>query len=945
MPPLTGIVGIYGPEIVWAAKIACDEVNEGGGLLGRRLELMIEDDGSLPATAVPAALKLVKRGCVALVGNLLSNSRIAVAAQVAEPKKIPYLNFSFYEGSIQSRYFFHFAALPNQQIDKMIPYMANRYGYKMFFAGNNYEWPRGSIDAAKRALKRIDGDVVGEEYLSIGADIFVIHRLLDQVACSGADVFVPYFAGEDQIALLTHFAGRGLKRRMAVVMGHFDEVMARRLGPSVREGLYSVNSYYMTINSDENRHYLDRLRRLPGVRGVWPNGNGVMSNFGEGTYVCVHAFAEAVRRARGVEVEGLVEGLEGVEVVGPQGRVVMDAETHHASVNTYLARCRGDGTFPIVERFGCNRPKIPERYRVPLAHARGLSAGVSQVRVQPEGEVIGQLEAAQTILSHVDAAILVTDGVGTIQDVNTNTCEMFGYTREELLGMSVHMLLPPHFRQHHAQQVLDFTKSTDTKKSMAQRSDVSGYRQNGTFFPAEVSLSKFRTGEDWSVVATIRDITERKLLEESLRQRALYDELTQIPNRDLIRVRCVKALRRSAQHNEHVALLLVGIDHFKTINDTYGHALGDALLQTLPRRLLEHARPGDTIARHSGDTFVLLCERIQDPQAVQALAQRLTEAACEPFHITSIALSLTVSIGLAIGHGSTHTVDDLLRFADTAMYEVKRQKRGGWQLFNDHLQENIDKRLTIAHGLRHARTLHELSYRFQPIFCLAQNAIIGAELLLRWHPPSGNVPPAFFVPIADMTGEIIPIGADTFREACRVQVAWSQLWPHTAPSISINLSPRQLAHPDLRDDLAYILRDTLADPSKLILDISEAALMTHTDAHTRTLHALADLGLQIAIDDFGTSSSSLPLLARLPIHILKIDRTLILSLHDNKKTQAIIQSLVTLSHTLSLRVCAEGVETPEQYKMLQQYQCDLAQGYHLSHPLRENQFIDFFNQY
>ncbi len=291
MPPLTGIVGIYGPEIVWAAKIACDEVNEGGGLLGRRLELMIEDDGSLPATAVPAALKLVKQGCVGLVGNLLSNSRIAVAAQVAEPNQIPYLNFSFYEGSIQSRYFFHFAALPNQQIDKMIPYMANRYGYKMFFAGNNYEWPRGSIDAAKRALKRIDGDVVGEEYLSIGADIFVIHRLLDQVACSGADVFVPYFAGEDQIALLTHFAGRGLKRRMAVVMWHFDEVMARRLGPSVREGFYSVNSYYMTVDTDENRHYLERLRRLPGVRGVWPNGNGVMSNFGEGTYVCVHAFA------------------------------------------------------------------------------------------------------------------------------------------------------------------------------------------------------------------------------------------------------------------------------------------------------------------------------------------------------------------------------------------------------------------------------------------------------------------------------------------------------------------------------------------------------------------------------------------------------------------------------------------------------------------------------
>ncbi len=561
------------------------------------------------------------------------------------------------------------------------------------------------------------------------------------------------------------------------------------------------------------------------------------------------------------------------------------------------------------------------------------------------GEVIGQLEAAQTILSNIDAAILVTDELGIVQDVNANTCEMFGYTREELLGMSVHMLLPPHFRQHHTQQIQEFINSEDAKKNMAQRSDVSGYRQNGTFFPAEISLSKFRIGEDWRVVATIRDITERKLLEESLRQRALYDELTQIPNRDLIRTRCVKALRRSAQHNEHVALLMIGIDHFKTINDTHGHPLGDVLLQMLPRRLLEYARPGDTVARYSGDTFLLLCERIQDPHSPQILAEQLTEAARQPFHLSNISLSISISIGLAIGHGSTHTVDDLLRFADTAMYEVKRRGRGGWQIFNEHIQENLDKRLTIAHGLRHARTLHELSYRFQPIVSLSQNAVIGAELLLRWHPPSGDVPPSFFIPIADTIGAIIPIGADTFREACRVQVAWSQRWPHTAPSITINLSPRQLSYPDLCDDFSHILRDTRADPSKLILDISEATLTSHTDTHTRTLLALADLGFQIAIDDFGTSCSSLPQLARLPIHILKIDRSLILSVHDNQKTQAIIHALVTLSHALSLRVCAEGVETPEQYKILQQYQCDLAQGYHLSHPLYENQFIHFFSTF
>lgn len=363
MPPLTGLVALYGPEIVWAARIACDEINQRGGVLGRRLELVIEDDGSLPDTAVPAAKRLVDdHGCVAIIGNLLSNSRIAVAAQVTEPARIPYLNFSFYEGSITGRYFFHFAALPNQQIDQMLPFMAKRFGLKMFFAGSNYEWPRGSIDAAKRALRRLDGDVVGEEYLPMGADVAEIDRLLAQVARSGADVFVPYFAGQDQITLLTRFTELGLKQHMAVVMGHYDEMMVSQLTPEVREGFYSSNTYFMSLDTPENRHYLQRLARQPGVSGIWPHGNGILTNFGEGTYLCVQAFARAAEAAGSTDPEALVDALEKVRVRGPQGQVEMNAATHHASVNTFLSRCNLDGTFSIVQHFGCNRAWIPERY-------------------------------------------------------------------------------------------------------------------------------------------------------------------------------------------------------------------------------------------------------------------------------------------------------------------------------------------------------------------------------------------------------------------------------------------------------------------------------------------------------------------------------------------------------------------------------------------------------
>ncbi|MDH4287072.1 MAG: ABC transporter substrate-binding protein, partial [Gallionella sp.] len=500
MPPLTGLVEIYGQEIICAARIACEEINERGGVLGRPLELFIEDDGSLPQTAVPAALKLVEEHrCVALIGNLLSNSRIAVANQVAEPKHIPLLNFSFYEGSIFSRYFFHFAALPNQQIDKMIPYMAEHFGHKMFFAGNNYEWPRGSIDAAKRTLQGIGGETLGEEYLSIGVSPKEIDALLNQVASSGTDVFVPYFAGADQIALLTRFTEMGLKKRMAVVMGHYDEMMVSKLPAHVREGFYSSNTYFMSVDTAENRSYLERLAHQPGIDGIWPNGNGVLTNFGEGAYLCVHAFAKAAELAGTTEAEALVNSLETICVTGPQGEVAMDAATHHARVNTYLSRCNADGTFSIVEQFGCIPPAIPERYRE-LQSIRLHE--LPQTMVKPameEGTPESTACAAKKILSLADMVILATDEQGIITQTNHSACLLFGYTEKEMLGMSVHNLAPPYLRQRHIELFRQFVLGEQTERRMSQRSGVIGYRKDGTFVSLEAGIAKFHNGSNWTL--------------------------------------------------------------------------------------------------------------------------------------------------------------------------------------------------------------------------------------------------------------------------------------------------------------------------------------------------------------------------------------------------------------------------------------------------------------
>jgi len=949
MPPLSGLVGLYGQEIVTAARIACEEINQLGGVLGRPLELIVEDDGSLPDTALQAAKKLLdEHGCVALIGNLLSNSRIAVTHQITEPRRIPLLNFSFYEGSISSRYFFHFAALPNQQIDRMIPFMARRYGLKMFFAGSNYEWPRGSIDAAKRSLLGVDGDVVGEVYLPIGASYDELDGLLDQVARSGADVFVPYFAGDDQIALLTRFAERGLKQRMAVVMGHFDEMLASKLPPDVREGLYSSNTYFMSLETAENRHYLQQLVRQPGITGIWPRGNGVLTNFGEGSYLCVHAFARAAEMAGSIAAEALVDALERVHLTGPQGVVEMDPKTHHATVNSVLARSNADGSFSIVENFGRIAPQIPERYRARAPatelHESTMSPAVTARLAAELGAANIRVATAQHILSIADMAIIATDGEGVITESNRSAQSLFGYTEQELLGMSIHLLLPPHFRSRHAELIKSFIDGAETERRMGGRNEVTGYRKDGSFFPLEASIAKFRDGDDWLLVATLRDITERKRAEEELTRRATHDPLTGLPNRALIRERLSNALQRSKRTGLSVALLFVDLDGFKLINDTHGHEAGDELLKTVASELIEQVRPGDTVARLAGDEFVILCEQVEQPVSMSMLASRINDVLRQPVFFKGGNLFVTGSIGVAIGSGSTHSADDLLRYADTAMYAVKERGRDGWQFFSESLQEQASQRLTITNGLRLAIERQELSPRFQPIVTAETGRIAGAELLLRWHPSSGEVSPATFIPIAELTGSIVPIGLWVFREACRAEAEWRQRWGSEAPYVSVNVSARQLNEATLIDDFAAILLETGADPTHLLLEITETSLMADVETNLRILRRLAELGLRVAVDDFGTGYSSLAQLTRLPVNVLKIDRAFVDGIEKSEESRTIIRAVIGIGRSLGLKLVAEGVETGNQQRELCTYGCDMIQGYYFHRPLEEKVFVDTFER-
>ena len=940
LSPLSGIVSLYGSEISMAAKIAVDEINEAGGLLGKKLELIVEDDGSLPESAIPAAFKLIdEHHCCAIIGNLLSNSRIAVSNLVSDVRKIPQLNFSFYEGGINSPYFFHFAALPNQQIDKMIPYMAQRFGTKMFFAGNNYEWPRGSIDAAKAALLDVGGEILDEEYLPIGTSKEEIDSLIDAVSKSGADVFVPYFAGQDQIDLLNAFTEHGLKKKMAVVMGHYDEAMVSMLKPEVREGFLSSNTYFMSIDTEENKNYKKRLLAEPGIDGIWPKGNGILTNFGEGAYLCVKAFAKAVTEAKSIEADALIKALEQVEVNGAQGLVKMDKISHHAHVNTYLSECNEDGSFSIVESFGLNPPKVPKRYEVNSYERLNTASS----------EVVKKAESTGSLLMNemfdmVDVAMLSTDYDGIIVDANAVMLEMFGYSYDELVGMSVHMLLPPHLRERHKKHIKEFVQSELRTLRMGQRAEITGYKKDGTYFSAEASILKAEVKGQQLLVATMIDITRSKEHEEKLQWQATHDALTSLANRKLISERLGNALERSKKNGNNVAVLFIDIDNFKLINDTFGHEAGDEILTWIGQSLSKTVGAGDIVGRLGGDEFVIVSEKFEDSSEIADLAKQINHNLRQPFTFNGQEVYTTASIGVAVGHGNTHMAEDMLRDSDAAMYLTKRHGRDNWNLFTDELHQYAKRELEISNGLRAARKNDEFTLLYQPIVAAETGLIKGAEALLRWKSMRlGSVPPDEFITVAEKNGTIIPIGAWVFEQVCKSMRVLEKLYPQNTPYLSVNVSTVQIDDM-LYDNFMKIVDKYEVDPHNIVLEITETSIMNDANKSLDILNKFSDKGFLIAVDDFGTGYSSLLQLMRLPISKIKIDKAFIDGLGTKQESRTIVNAIVKMSKALDKKIIAEGVEDKNQLFELQSMQAEYIQGYYFHKPMEINTFMEILGE-
>lgn len=444
------------------------------------------------------------------------------------------------------------------------------------------------------------------------------------------------------------------------------------------------------------------------------------------------------------------------------------------------------------------------------------------------------------------------------------------------------------------------------------------------------SALKDEVGAVYRIAGSLSDITDRKHIEERLHHDAFHDALTGLPNRALLIDRLGHALNRVTRRGDYLfAVLFLDLDGFKVINDSLGHALGDELLVAIGRRLRECVRPDDTVARIGGDEFVVLLDGVRDMEEATTIADRIHESLTNPVRLGDHEVVTSASIGIAASSRKYERPEQVLRDADLAMYRAKTRGKSRHEIFDGDMQRHILVRLELESDLRGALDRNELSLHYQPIVTLDDGSIVAFEALLRWeHPERGMVSPNIFVPIAEETGMVVPIGYWTLEQACRQMTEWAPLLPaDRTVSMHVNLSGRQFRQPDLVDEVRAVLDRTGLEPNRLGLEITESVIMENAAAAAEMLEQLRSIGVQLQIDDFGTGYSSLDYLHRFPIDTLKIDRSFIRQMLSDKRNAEIVRSIVALAHELGMQVIAEGVETSEHVTKLRALGCERAQGY------------------
>lgn len=549
-----------------------------------------------------------------------------------------------------------------------------------------------------------------------------------------------------------------------------------------------------------------------------------------------------------------------------------------------------------------------------------------------------EMRLRATIDNALDAVVQMSSD-GVVTGWNDQAVNIFGWPREEALGQLLHtLIIPIQYREEHLNGMQRYMH-TGAGPILNSRIEITGLHRDGHEFPVELAITSIEVEGKHEFSAFIRDITHKKESEELIWKQANFDKVTGLPNRHMFHDRLEQEIKKAHRAGLQMALLFIDLDHFKEINDTLGHDMGDILLMETSRRISRCIRESDTVSRLGGDEFTVILSAINDEKNVERLAQSILKILTEPFQLGDEVTYISASIGITIYPDDADNVEDLLRNADQAMYVAKNQGRNQASYFTATLQEIAQERRRLTHDLRSALLANQFRVFFQPITDLATGRIHKAEALIRWqHPERGLISPIGFIMLAEETGLINEIGDWVFKEAARWAKRWSDQFAHDF-QISVNVSPIQFLSEELSCTVwGEYLRGIGLSGRNIVIEITEGLLLKVSAGVTDKLLQFRDVGIQVAVDDFGTGYSSLSYLKKFDIDFLKIDKSFVDNLETDKNDMVLSEAIIVMAHKLGLKVIAEGVETEAQRKLLSDAGCDYGQGYLFSRPVPAEEF-------
>lgn len=544
----------------------------------------------------------------------------------------------------------------------------------------------------------------------------------------------------------------------------------------------------------------------------------------------------------------------------------------------------------------------------------------------------------RSIFENAIEGIYQTTPNGQYLDFNPALARIYGYgslqdLKNSISDIQYQLYVDPNKRAEYVALLKTLGK--------VQSFEAQVYQKNGDIIWITENAREVRDqdGQLLFYEGTVEDISERKNYEQQIEYQATHDSLTGLPNRTILTDRLQQCMSFADCHDHKVAVAFLDLDHFKLINDSMGHHIGDGLLTVIAERLSKCVRESDSVVRLGGDEFVLLLTCLQKVEDITQRMLRILSAVAEPCIVDKLEFIVSCSIGISVYPGDGSDANTLLKHADLAMYKAKQSGRNTFQLYTLELNQALKKRIEIEYSLRHAIENEEFLLYFQPKINLATGKLCGAEALIRWQPKDGPlISPLSFIPVAEETGQIEALGRWVLGNACRAANQFSQLLGKPF-SVAVNVSPRQFRHCDLVSTVEQVIKDTNVDPGCLELEITESCLVHDTPAFIKTLHDLKSLGLTLAIDDFGTGYSSMAYLKDFPVDRLKIDKAFVGNLENEPANVAILKAIIALGHSFGLKVVAEGVETAYQQAYLHGMGCDELQGYYFSKPLPLADFL------